>query len=519
VRRRLRRAGRVSAQEATGEPSSPAHAAGCGKWSGLLNRFSRRDLMKVAGSAALGLSARAAYGADHAANLEGASSFPAGFAWGVATSAYQIEGAVAEDGRGPSIWDRFVHTQGTIADRSTGDVACDHYHRYEDDVRLMKALGVKAYRFSIAWPRVFPEGTGAPNPKGLDFYDRLLDELIADGIEPFATLYHWDLPETLQDRFGGWTSRDTAKAFADYAGYVAKRLTDRVKHIFTINECSRLVHLGHGLGIDAPGLRLAPQALNQVRHHVALAHGLAVQVIRAQGRPGTKLGPAENMVTCIPATATAENIRAAEIATREFNGGYLTVMLEGEYNAAFLAQAGADAPRYTAEDLKIISSPIDFIGLNVYKPDHFIMAADNPRGYASLPFPPSFPHMESDWLNFGPEAIYWAPRHAARLWHLKSIYISENGTSAADKPAANGQVYDTDRIMYLRNYLLHLQRATAEGLPVAGYFLWSLMDNFEWADGYEKRFGLYRVDFETLARQPKLSVGFYRETIRRNAVA
>lgn len=484
-------------------------------------RFSRRDLAKVAGSGALGFSARAAQGADATAAGEGGrdSSFPSGFLWGVATSAYQVEGAVGEDGRGPSIWDRYTHIPGTIADHSNGDVACDHYHHYKDDVRLMKALGVNAYRFSVAWPRVFPEGSGAPNPKGLDFYNRLLDELMASGIEPFATLYHWDLPQRLQDRLGGWTSRDTAKAFADYAGYVAQRLTDRVRHIFTINECSRLVSLGHGLGIDAPGLRLAPQQLNQVRHHVALAHGLSVQAIRARGRPGTKLGPAENMVVCIPAILTPENIRAAETATRELNGGYLTVMLEGKYNAPFLAQVGKDAPSYTAEDLKIISSPIDFIGLNVYKADHYIVAADSARGFARAPFPSSFPHMEASWLNFAPEAMYWAPRHAARLWDVKSIYISENGTSAVDKPTAKGEIYDLDRIMYLRNYLLHLQRATSEGLPVAGYFHWSLMDNFEWADGYQERFGLYRVDFDTLARRPKLSAAFYRETIGRNAVA
>ncbi len=204
----------------------------------------------------------------------------------------------------------------------------------------MQALGVKAYRFSIAWPRVFPEGTGAPNPKGLDFYDRLLDELLANGIEPFATLYHWDLPQPLQDGFGGWLSRDTAKAFADYAGHVAGRLTDRVTNFFTINECSRLVDLGHGTGQDAPGLKLPRRELNQVRHNIALGHGLAVMAIRSHGRAGTRVGPAENIVNCIPAIETPENIRAAEIATRELNAGYLTVMLEGKYTDAFLANAG-----------------------------------------------------------------------------------------------------------------------------------------------------------------------------------
>ncbi len=446
------------------------------------------------------------------------SSFPSGFLWGTATSAYQIEGAVNEGGRGSSIWDGFAHTPGKIADRSNADVANDSYHLYKDDVQLMKALGAKAYRFSIAWPRVFPEGTGTPNPNGLDFYDRLVDELLANGIEPFATLYHWDLPQALQDRLGGWMSRDTAKAFADYAGYAAARLSDRVKHFFTINECSRLVDLGYGAEIDAPGLKLSQPALNQVRHHVALGHGLAVQAIRAHGRAGTRVGPAENIVICVPAIETPANIRAAEIATRELNAGYLTVMLEGKYTDAFLAYAGKNAPNTTAEDLSAISSPIDFVGLNVYMPYHYVVAADNRHGFALTPFPASFPHMESSWLKIGPEAMYWAPRHVAKLWDVKSIYITENGTSATDQPAADGNVYDVDRIMYLRNYLTQLQRATSEGVPVHGYFLWSLMDNFEWSDGFEKRFGLYRVDFNTQRRTPKLSASFYRETIARNAV-
>ena len=317
------------------------------------NGVSRRHFGKMAGSAALGLSTVSAQSADtgiiRPAGQNAMLAFPADFRWGTATAAYQVEGAVNEDGRGPSIWDRFTHLPGKIADHSNGDVADDHFHRYKDDVQLMKALGAKTYRFSIAWPRVFPEGLGTPNPKGLDFYNRLLDELLANGIEPFATLYHWDLPQALQDRFGGWTSRDTAKTFADYAGYVVERLTDRVKHVFTINECSRLVHLGHGLGIDAPGLNLSEAGMNQVRHNVALGHGLAVQAIRARGRAGTRVGLAENMVTCIPAIETPANIRATEIATRELNAGYLTVILEGKYTEGFLAQAGKDAPKYTAE--------------------------------------------------------------------------------------------------------------------------------------------------------------------------
>jgi beta-glucosidase len=491
----------------------------------IFNGLTRRHFAGLAGSSALGLSSISAESSraatsqqDTLPNRSSSPSFPNGFLWGTATSAYQIEGAVSEDGRGPSIWDRFAHTPGTIADRSNADVADDSYHLYKADVQLLKALGAKAYRFSIAWPRVFPDGTGAANPKGLDFYDRLLDELLANGIEPFATLYHWDLPEALQDRVGGWLSRDTAKAFADYTGHVAARLSDRVQHFFTINECARLVNLGYGARLDAPGLDLPRPALNQVRHHVALGHGLAVQAIRAHARAGTKVGPAENMVSCIPAIATPANVRAAEIATRELNAGYLTLLLEGKYTDAYLASAGANAPKFTADDLGIISSPIDFLGLNVYTVDHYVVAADNALGFAALPFPASFPHMDAPWLRFSPEAMYWVPRHAAKLWDVKSIYITENGTSAADRPSADGNIHDVDRIMYLRSYLTQLQRATSEDVPVHGYFLWSLIDNFEWSDGFGQRFGLHYVDFATRQRTPKLSASFYREIVARNAV-
>jgi beta-glucosidase len=486
--------------------------------------LSRRRFAKIAAWSALGIpttSAKAAVGISTAApQLPNGSfaTFPPDFLWGAATSAYQIEGAVHEDGRGPSIWDTFVHLKGKIIDQSTADVANDHYHRYKEDVQLIKELGAKAYRFSIAWPRVFPEGTGTPNPKGLDFYHRLLDELLANGIEPFATLYHWDLPQALQDRYGGWRSRDTSKAFADYAGYVAERISDRVKHIFTINECARLVYAGFGMGIDAPGLTLPQKEINQVRHHVALGHGLAVQAIRAHARSGTKVGPAENIEICVPAIETPANIRAAEIATRELNAGYLTAILEGKYTDGFLAYAGANAPKFTAEDLAAISSPIDFVGLNVYMPNQYVVAGENGNDFALLPFAATYPHMDSSWLRIGPEAMYWAPRHVAKLWNVKSIYITENGTSAADQVSADGKVYDVDRIMYLRNYLTHLTRATSEGLPVQGYFVWSLMDNFEWSDGFEKRFGLYHVDFKTQRRTPKLSASYYREVIKRNAV-
>jgi beta-glucosidase len=483
------------------------------------NGFSRRRFAKMAAWSALGMSARSAAAGAVESPKHTRASFPDRFLWGTATSAYQIEGAVREDGRGVSIWDQFVRLNGKIIDHSTADVANDHFHRYKEDVQLIKQLGAKAYRFSIAWPRVFPEGTGAPNPKGLDFYNRLLDELLANGIEPFATLYHWDLPQPLQDRYGGWRSRETSKAFADYAGYVTERISDRVKNIFTINECARLVQAGFSMAIDAPGLTLPQKEINQVRHHVALGHGLAVQAVRAHGRRGTRVGPAENVEVCIPAIETPANVRAAEIATRELNAGYLTAILEGKYTDGFLTYAGANAPTFTAEDLKAISSPIDFVGLNVYIPNQYVMAGENGHPFSLLPFAATYPHMDSNWLRIGPEAMYWAPRHVAKLWSVKTIYITENGTSAADQPSHDGKIYDIDRIMFLRNYLTHLHRATSEGIPVRGYFLWSLMDNFEWSDGYQKRFGLYHVDFETQRRTPKLSASFYQEVIRRNAVA
>ena len=445
-------------------------------------------------------------------------SFPPGFRWGTATASYQVEGAANEDGRGPSIWDTFSHAQGKTVNGATGDVADDHYHRYKQDVQLMKALGVKVYRFSIAWPRVFPQGSGSPNPKGLDFYNRLVDELLANGITPFATLYHWDLPQALQDNGGGWEARNTAEAFGQYAGYVAKHLSDRVKHFFTINEFGAFVELGYRIGIHAPGLTLPPGRFNQTRHHAVLGHGLAVQAIRGNAKPGTKVGIAENMAICCPVIENDAHIRAAERATRELNAQYMTVIQEGKYTDAYLAGAGADAPKFTAADLKVISSPLDFVGINIYTPT-WVRADDSPSGFTVVPNPASYPHMASPWLTIGPEALYWGPRNVAKLWKAKEIYITENGCSSSDVPAADGIVYDTDRIMYLRNYLSQLQRATADGVPVKGYFLWSLMDNFEWADGYTNRFGLHYVDYATQTRTPKLSASFYRETIKRNAVA
>ena len=485
----------------------------------MTTELTRRDLPKTTGSAALGsiVTTTREAAAQSRENQESVRSFPDGFLWGTATAAYQVEGAWNEDGKGESIWDRFAHTPGKIKNNDTGDVALDHYHRYKEDIQLIKALGAKTYRFSVSWPRIFPEGTGAPNLKGLDFYSRLVDELLANGIEPFATLYHWDLPQALQERWGGWESRDTAKAFADYTGYVAEKLSSRIRYFFTINEFTTFVEWGYGTGLLAPGLKLPPARLNQVRHHAVLAHGLAVQAIRAKAQAGIQVGLAENIVAGVPVIETREHIAAAERYTRESNAGYLTVMLEGRYTDAFLSSAGADAPQFTLEDLKVINSPLDFVGINVYVPK-YVQAIDAAPGYKLLEFSKSHPRMASFWHFVGPEALYWAPRHLVKLWNVKEIYITENGCGAADEPAADGIVYDSDRIMFLRNYLAQLQRATAEGVPVRGYFHWSSMDNFEWSAGYGTRFGLIYVDYATLKRTPKMSASFFREVASRNYV-
>ncbi len=487
-------------------------------------KFSRREFAKIIGTTALGAAVTQADGAVQpsieqiSARQNIAGKFPKGFLWGSATAAYQVEGAVKEDGRGATIWDTFSRTPGKTVGGATGDIATDHYHRYKEDVGLMKALGVKTYRFSIAWSRVFPEGVGKPNPKGLDFYNRLVDELLKNGIEPFATLYHWDLPQTLQDKYGGWESRETSKAFGDYAGYAAEKLSDRVKHFFTINEFGAFVELGYRLAIHAPGLKLPAGRFNQTRHHAVLGHGLAVQSIRARAKSGTRVGLAENMTVCVPVIETPEHIEAATRATRELNAPYMTVIQEGKYTDLYLANAKADAPKFTSEDLKAIFSPLDFVGINIYTPQ-YVRADGSAQGFAVVPHPASFPHMISSWLFVGPEALYWGPRHVNKIWGAKEIYITENGCSSSDVPAADGTVYDTDRVMYLRNYLMHLQRAANEGVPVKGYFLWSLTDNFEWTDGYSNRFGLHYVDYKTLKRTPKLSAAFYKEVIARNALA
>ena len=471
----------------------------------------RRDFIKA------GLTAGAGIAAAPRASLAAAApidlNFPAGFKWGCATASYQIEGAVKEDGRGPTNWDVFCHTPGRVANGDTGDVACDSYHRYGEDIALLKNLGVRGYRMSIAWSRIFPEGRGAPNQKGVDYYNRVIDGLLAAGIQPYVTMFHWDLPQALP---GGWQNRDTAYAFADYAGYMAGRLSDRVKNIMTVNELRCFTDLGHLQGVHAPGMKLDPAAANQVRHHGVLAHGLGVQAIRAHAKPGTQVGIADNTTFYVPVIETPEHIAAAKKATRVENAMFLTAIMEGRYIDEYLHSQGAAAPKVQAGDFKAIGSPLDFLALNIYAPE-WVRADNGPSGYAHIPHIASSPRMASPWLIVGPEVAYWGVRQVSELWGPKVLYISENGASA-DDPVTNGRIDDADRVMYLRNYVTSFHRAVAEGYPLKGYFLWSLMDNFEWADGYTKRFGVHYTDFATQRRIPKLSAAWYKEVIRENRV-
>lgn len=447
---------------------------------------------------------------------ESSRAFPKGFLWGSATASYQVEGAVKEDGRGVSIWDTFSHTPGKTFQGDTGDVADDSYHRYKEDIALMKSLGLTACRFSVAWPRIFPNGTGQPNQKGIDFYRRYCEALREAGVEPFCTLYHWDLPQALEDK-GGWRNKDTSKAFADYSGYTAGKLGTLVSHYMTMNEMASFIDLGYNDGKHAPGLKLSRGEVMQARHHAVLGHGLAVNAIRASAPRGTKVGNAENAHAIIPAFRSPEHIAAARKAYIEENAPYLTVMQTGKYTEGYLKRLGADAPKFTPEDMTAIGAKTDFQGLNIYTATP-VRAADNERGYEVMPKPSSYPHMASPWLTIGPEALYWGPKLAAEELGIREIYITENGCSSDDTVAKDGEVYDTDRVMYLDAYLTQLQRGVSEGVPVKGYFLWSLLDNYEWADGYAKRFGITYVDFATQKRTPKLSAKFYKNLIARNAL-
>lgn len=484
--------------------------------------LARRDLLKLAlgGAAAAlagggtGTAAAAPAGQEREPRLE-PRAFPASFLLGTATASYQVEGAAAEGGRGPSIWDTYCRLPGRVKHGDTGDVSVDQYHRYRDDVRLMKRLGAQAYRFSASWSRVLPDGTGRVNREGLAYYDRLVDELLAQGIQPYLTLFHWDLPQSLQDRWLGWQSRETSHAFAEYAAIMARTLGDRVKRFFTTNEISCFTDLSHASGTLAPGLRLEARTRNQVRHHGVLAHGLGVQAVRANAPADVQVGPAENPAPAIPVMETPRHVAAARKAMRSLNAPFLTALMEGAYLPEYLKAEGPNAPRFTDAEMKAIGSRVDFVGLNLYFPA-YVRAAENELGFATVEDPPSYPHMDVDWLKLAPQIAYWAPRFVHELWQQPTV-ISENGCCATDA-LVDGQVHDTDRVMFVREHLLHAQRAVAEGIPLRGYFLWSLLDNFEWQEGYSKRYGIVHVDFRTQKRTPKLSAEYFREVASQRRV-
>jgi beta-glucosidase len=454
--------------------------------------------------------------------------FPDGFVWGAATAAYQIEGAARDDGRGPSIWDTFSRRPGKVVNGHTGDVACDHYHRYREDVALMADLGLGAYRFSVAWPRIRPDGTGPVEPRGLGFYDRLVDELLAAGTQPLVTLYHWDLPQPLEDR-GGWTVRETAEAFADYAQVVYARLGDRVATWTTLNEPWCSAYLGYAAGVHAPG-RQDPAAAFAAVHHLLLGHGLATQALRAAGAP--TLGITLNPASVFPADPdSADDRAAAQLVDGLHNRIFLDPLLRGEYPADVLEHI----TRFTEPvfirpgDEEITSAPIDVLGVNYYTPTYVAAqpgATGNPAhpGTEDIAFlPPAGPVTDMGW-GIEADALRRLLERIAADYPGTPLLITENGAAYGTGPAAGGspdgeqRVPDVDRIRYLDAHLRAAHAAISAGVDLRGYFVWSLLDNFEWAQGYHKRFGIVHVDYTTQRRLPKDSAHWYREVIRRNAL-
>jgi len=436
--------------------------------------------------------------------------FPAGFAWGVATAAYQIEGAVAEDGRGTSIWDTFCRQPGAIRDGQTGDVAADHYHRWREDVALMAALGIGTYRFSLAWPRIQPAGSGAVNPAGLDYYDRLTDALLAEGITPMPTLYHWDLPQPLEDA-GGWMTRDTAYRFADFASVAAERLADRIPMWITLNEPFIVTAFGYALGIHAPGKSLMLDALSTA-HHQLLGHGLANSALRAAG--AARVALTNNYSPAWPASESPADQGAATAYDALHNRTFTDPVLLGRYpdlSAYGIGPAGPDCVQ--DGDLDIISGEIDALGVNYYNPSRVSALPDAPLPFQLEPIP-GYPVTNFGWPVIPAALTELLTTLASRYGdQLPPVYITENGCSVADQPDADGTVDDQPRISYLNGHIRAVADAITAGVDVRGYLVWTLMDNFEWAEGYEQRFGLVHVDFDSQRRTPKASFAWYRDVI------
>jgi beta-glucosidase len=457
----------------------------------------------------------------------GLLSFPAGFTWGSASAAYQIEGAAAADGRGPSIWDTFSHAPGNVRGGDTGDIACDSYHRYREDVRLMADLGLNGYRFSISWPRVQPGGSGQANQKGLDYYKRLLDELASQGIAGAATLYHWDLPQELQDE-GGWAVRDTAERFADYAAVVADALGDRVEHWITLNEPQVVASHGYRTGEHAPGLH-DPAAAAAATHHLLLAHGLATTALRS-ALPGAKIGITLDMhpVRVLGDSRTNVLEQAMLITDADLNGMFLEPLLQGRYPAHASAALLPPGSLVAADDMATIGQPVDFLGVNYYA-SVYLRAGDptDLRRNESQPRRdlPGVVEYGPDWLDrtdmgwiVDADGLYDLLTRLSKDAPGLPLFITENGCAAEDYVNPEGLVKDPERVRYLHQHLAAAARAIADGVNLAGYYVWSLLDNFEWAWGYQKRFGIIFVDFGTQQRIPKSSARFYADVARANAI-
>jgi beta-glucosidase len=434
------------------------------------------------------------------------ADLPSDFLWGVATSAYQIEGAVGEDGRGPSIWDTFAARPGRIAHGDSAAIACDFYHRHRDDIELARRLGVDVFRFSVAWPRVLPSGRGRINAAGLDFYDRLVDELLAAGLQPFLTLFHWDLPQPLEDA-GGWPDRATAEAFADYAAIVAARLGDRVRYWATHNEPYCAGWMGYVSGQFAPGRTNLTAGVAAV-HHLLLSHGLAVGAIRAAA-PAAQVGIVLDSWPQNPATDDPRDVAAARAADGIRNRLFFDPVLRGRYPQDVLKRLAPVAPPVRAGDLETIAVPLDFLGINNYSRNVI-------RGLTAVP--PRGPLTAMGW-EIHPQGLYEVLLRLHRGYDAPPLIVSETGAAFDDVPGPDGTIDDRARIVYLQAYLEALLRAAREGVPIKGHFVWSLLDNFEWTQGFAKRFGLVAVNYATLERTPKASFDWYRETIARSTSA
>ena len=445
-------------------------------------------------------------------------TFPKDFVWAVAAAAAQIEGASRTDGKGESVWDAYAKIPGKIKNGDNLDVACDHYNRFDEDFALMKELGYKHYRLSISWPRIFPNGDGEINQAGIDFYHRLFDSMEAHGITPWVTFFHWDLPQSLEERFGGWRSRKTVDAFARYAETVVKHFGERIQHWFTLNEIVAFTKRAYGMERNAPGIVCDTKTVNQTFHHALLCHGHAVRAVRQFGQADSVVGLVDNPLVPIPVSHTPEDLEAARYFFKHDSMRVLDPLYRGEYSSDYIQQFGAEnVPEVNEGDFDLITESCDFIGLNIYW--GYYVRADALGNPEKVPFPPDFPTASVDWLKITPESLYWGPRHIKDIYSEQPIYIAENGCGYHDEPLnEDGECLDLQRRDLVRNYLKELHRAIQDGIDVRGYFLWSFMDNFEWGEGYGIRFGITHMDYETLKRTPKLSALWYSEVIQSNCL-